>query len=249
MTDKTVNKYRLYCKTEQAYVYAWNDSLPSTCPNSSAHEVDQSTISIVDTVTSKSVHIIQEGGTTGGNYSCETRSFTIPPNTTQNNDYTWPWNLSIGCVRFRSNTTHKGDTITSLIAPNTTVGALTADAAVGDSNFKVSASVIQNIKIGMLVNLTDGQNSNTAGRVYKINQTTNTITCTTAVTTLFKAGSLVQISYQNIAIEVGEPGMYTFGENQLKAAFIPAGTVIRVQYTNKDPTQAKYFVFEIETTY
>ena len=174
----------------------------------------------------------------------------MPANTTQNNDYTWPYNISIGCVRFRSNSTHKGDFVTSLIAPNTTLGALTADAAVGATTFQVSASVLQNIKIGMQVTITDGQgNSNVVDRVYQINPATNSISCLTGLTTAFKAGSLVQIGYLNIAIEIGEPGKYTFGTHQLKAAFIPAGTVVRVQYTNKDSVQAKYFLFEVETTY
>ena len=177
MADKSVNKYRLYCKTEQAYGFVWNDTTPTACPNSAAHTIDTSTISVVDSVTSKSVNIIQEGGTTGGNYSCETRSFTVPANTTQNNDYTWPYNISISCVRFRSNTTHKGDFVTSLIAPNTTLGALTADAAIGSTTFQVSASVLQNIKIGMQVTITDGQgNNNVVDRVYQINQATNSIT-------------------------------------------------------------------------
>ena len=58
--------------------------------------------------------------------------------------------------------------------------------------------------------------------------------CLTGLISAFKAGSLVQVNDQNIAIEISKPGLCTFVEQQLNAAFIPAGIVVWVQYTNPD---------------
>jgi hypothetical protein len=43
-----VNKYRLYCNTETAYVYDWAESEPTTCPNNTAHSIDSTKTTIVE---------------------------------------------------------------------------------------------------------------------------------------------------------------------------------------------------------
>jgi len=55
-----VFKYRFWCVTEEAYVYVWrseNESTPTLCPNNSAHTVDLSNLTIVETVEEQDVHI------------------------------------------------------------------------------------------------------------------------------------------------------------------------------------------------
>lgn len=44
-------KYRMYCETEETYVYVWLDSEddpPSLCPNNTNHIIDSNSISIVE---------------------------------------------------------------------------------------------------------------------------------------------------------------------------------------------------------
>ena len=46
-----LNKYRLYCNTEQQNVETdYRESVPAVCPNNSEHSIDTNSIAIIDTV-------------------------------------------------------------------------------------------------------------------------------------------------------------------------------------------------------
>lgn len=53
----TVNKYRLFCETESAYVFGWSETTPTICFNNAVHAIDTSSIVIVDSISDKSVEI------------------------------------------------------------------------------------------------------------------------------------------------------------------------------------------------
>lgn len=247
---KQVNRYRVFCTTESQYIYDWNDKAPTSCPNNNTHSIDTDSISIVDSVRSQSVNIIQEEGPTGGNYSCESYSMSIPPGQSTIQTLTWPFNISIASVHFTTDTTHVGDCVTSLIAPNTTIGVTTTAVNTGDTLFNVSTSVIQNIKIGMCVSLTDGSSVADVSKVYSIDAVANVIKCQSPTTVTFpQPGVAVRICYQNIKLQLGPPQNYTLGSNQIKSAFLPANTDLSVEYINKDETIGKTFSFFLQYYY
>ena len=43
-----VNRYRIWCQTEAAYVYVWAESEPTLCPTDSGHTIDADSIAIVE---------------------------------------------------------------------------------------------------------------------------------------------------------------------------------------------------------
>lgn len=47
---KTLHRYRIWCVTENAYVYEWAETEPSDCPNNNGHTITSSLTSIIDTV-------------------------------------------------------------------------------------------------------------------------------------------------------------------------------------------------------
>lgn len=55
----SLNKYRIRCLTEAAYVYAWGDSLITKCPNDQTHTIDPAMTTIVE---SQSVSEVQLTG-------------------------------------------------------------------------------------------------------------------------------------------------------------------------------------------
>jgi len=55
---RTSSKYRIFCSTEDKYVYQWGHVKPSTCPNNASHAVDTGSVSIVDEVIENSVKIV-----------------------------------------------------------------------------------------------------------------------------------------------------------------------------------------------
>lgn len=52
-----VNKYRIWCETEAAYVYEWAEAEPLDCPNDSAHSIDVTKTVIDEVVGDDSVDI------------------------------------------------------------------------------------------------------------------------------------------------------------------------------------------------
>lgn len=50
MSNLTVYNYRIWCVTEQAYVYVWSTTEPTTCPNNNGHTIDSSQTTIVNEV-------------------------------------------------------------------------------------------------------------------------------------------------------------------------------------------------------
>ena len=46
----SVYKYRIYCNDESTYNYVWNTTPPTTCPNNNTHVIDNTTITVVDSI-------------------------------------------------------------------------------------------------------------------------------------------------------------------------------------------------------
>jgi hypothetical protein len=46
----SVNRYRIFCKTEQTNVYVWNTLKPTVCPNNNTHLINIDSIVIVDDI-------------------------------------------------------------------------------------------------------------------------------------------------------------------------------------------------------
>jgi hypothetical protein len=55
-----LNKYRIYCTTEDIYVYKWDKIIPTTCPNNQSHIIDTNSITIIDSITSEDIKIINQ---------------------------------------------------------------------------------------------------------------------------------------------------------------------------------------------
>ena len=55
-----VNYYRYYCQTESNYVYKWDTSVPTTCPNNVGHVIDSNTITIIDSVSTNQVEVVND---------------------------------------------------------------------------------------------------------------------------------------------------------------------------------------------
>ena len=54
----TVNRYRIFCNTENAYVYTWDTSPPTTCPNNNTHTVDSASVTLIDSVSEDTISLV-----------------------------------------------------------------------------------------------------------------------------------------------------------------------------------------------
>jgi len=46
----TINKYRVFCNTENTFVTTWSINPPTTCPNNNTHNIDTESITIIDSI-------------------------------------------------------------------------------------------------------------------------------------------------------------------------------------------------------
>lgn len=54
----TVNKYRIFCTTENSYVYTWGTAPPTTCPNNNTHTVDLESVTLIDSVSEDTISLV-----------------------------------------------------------------------------------------------------------------------------------------------------------------------------------------------
>jgi hypothetical protein len=197
------------------------------------------------------VTIKEESGTpTGGNFRTETFTAVVPANTTQNYDYSWPYPISVIVLKFTIDSGYSGDVINCYVAPNTTVGVLTAPINSVTNIFNVNSTVIQNTKLGYQCNLIDSNGAiYDLGDITNINYSANQITTVNNASIVFAAGTYFQITINNVRnYSLGLPGQYVIGDSKIGASYIPAGRKIRLKYTNSGST-IKNFVWCIEYLY
>jgi len=56
-----VNKYKIWCVTEDAWVSVWAEEEPINCPNNTSHAIDQNSISVEETLSAQDVNIKSQG--------------------------------------------------------------------------------------------------------------------------------------------------------------------------------------------
>jgi hypothetical protein len=249
MSNQTLYQYRFHCNSEESLVYVWSTQAPTVCPNNNTHHIDPSTISIVDTVASNNVSIVQTTGDIQNNYCCESKKITIPANSTISTVYTWPIDIAILTVNWTSEEIHRGDIINGYIAKNTTIGVITNSVSQGDTVLHVSPTVLSYINRGYLINLTDGISSIDLGQCLEINKTANTITCEIPAITNMSQWSYVRMTIHNMRnMIIDSPGKCALATKHLQASSLSQNTSVEVVYSNNTNIE-KSFVFYVEFMY
>lgn len=241
-----VNRYRIFCITENTYVYTWGTSEPTTCPNNPAHTIDSS-ISIVETVSSQVVKAAEdsEGYFETGDIMMNVPSGT--PGAVTTLDVTWPMDATLWRTVLTPTTDMLGDFINVIASPETTVGGLTAPASSGATVLSVNGTVTANIQRGLLITLDDGVNKDVLGRCTAIDTLAGTITVTTPLTHSFAAGTPVKVGvYVLNGISIHNTESIDIGLKGMKGKLIDAGMILRVYYTNNSGTaKTVYWRYEI----
>jgi hypothetical protein len=241
-------KYRVFCTTDSQNEFIWldeNDSEPTTCPVNTAHTIDGSKTTIVDSRKPETFRIKEESTPTGEHFMCETKVINTDANDTSENDYSWPYPISILAVYMITTSDHEGDNFEAMIAPNTTIGTITSDVSANDTVITVSQTVIDNTSVGYYVTLDDGTNSDNLGHVLAIDKVAKTLTVETAAVNSFSAATptyVKQTVYYLRNYEFGPAWEYVIGESKIGASYMPANTVLRARYTENSGTNKKLVV-------
>lgn len=241
MSGVTVNQYRVWCTNPPAhYEYAWGTSPPTVAP-SDGSPINTALTTIIDVISNNNV--VAEEMSTG---DFETTHITMnissgSPGDITTYDVTWPMDILLWKTDLTPNSAMVGDTITVMAAPETTIGALTASVSAGATILPVNSTVFAYLVRGYVVTLNDGVNKNVLGRCIAKDTVNNTITVETATTNSFAAGTPVQMSiYVLKDIYIGDTNVISIGLKGMRGKVVPAGTILRVYYTNNSGT-AKTF--------
>jgi hypothetical protein len=169
----TLNKYRIYCVTDDTQEFSWSETAPTTCPTNTAHTIDADSIVIIETREENVVEVKEElGGTTNGNYKIRGYKKTIPAGTSGNVStflHTWPRPVTLMNGWFNGTIEQEGDCFDVSIADNTTIGVISAPVYAGNTTINVTSTVTDNLNSGYYVNITDGVNNDLLGEVIDIN--------------------------------------------------------------------------------
>jgi len=198
-----------------------------------------------------SIRILEEITETGGHYQCFGDYLNVTALGKANFDYSWPMPISVYGAAFTTTGPHNGDEISVIVAPQVTIGTITQAALVGATIITVSQSVIDNMRVGYYLTLTDGVNTNDVGRCKAINETSLTLTVEIATTSAFALSPATYCKrdikfISNYKIEAA--WQYAIGAVKIGGAHVPANTTLRFLYDNKSGGSKK-LPFHIEYTY
>lgn len=242
--SRTVYNYRFYCRTESIFVYTWDTISPIKCPNDATHNIDTSSISIIDNINNNSVSIIQSSSAINDNYRVECKYISVQPNELYTSLLSWPFNIGILTVNWNSGEINRGDIVNCYIAPNTTIGVITKNATQGDTLLHVSESVLKYINKGYIVNITDKTKNINLGQCTEINNQENTIKCEIPVSTDFNIGSILQMTVHNIKnIILTEPSQIRLATKHLSSSLLLANIPIKFTYQNNQDIIKTFAVF------
>lgn len=147
----TFYKYRIFCETENKYVFVIldkDDPPPTKCPNNTSDKININTVAIVDTIEEREVIIKEENGKTGGSFGTVSCTINATANTTTSITMTWPYPISALCQYFVSTEENKKDLLTLSINENRKIGVIT------DNISPATAWTTQNYNAGQIVTYT-----------------------------------------------------------------------------------------------
>lgn len=250
----TVLKYRIYCNTENQYFFVIKeeeDGLPTKCPNHQGHSIDLTKTVIYSEISQNTIKIKEESVSTNGNFTTETVAFNIPANSTVYEDSSWKYPISVYSVSFISKANQEGDVISISSNPDVVIGVITKPVNTNETVISVNSTVLDNIQPGFSVRLSNGNNYDELGEVYKVDKVNGTITVDHPPSRNYSHSTPTQVLIESYFVknyEIGPPWKYDIGMSKIGAAYVPANTVIRTLYKNNS-NEEKRFIGYIEYTH
>lgn len=203
------------------------------------------------------VKILEEdpNNKTGGHFLAKGLEHEVPEGVSgeiTSSDFSFPYDVALLDFEYIPELSMQGDRIGIIIAPDTVVGAISANVSAGESTIPVTSTVIENIEVGYLVSLTDGVEVDDLGVVISKDEANSTITVSKPlvgsylVTTPTYVRMGVQI-VESIRLN-GTNASVAVGSAKIGGSYLPANTVIRILYENVTGT-AKTFSGVVEVLF
>ena len=246
----TVYQYRIWCDTESTYVYSYGTSAPTTCPNNTAHTIDPSKTTAIQTITPETRNITQ---IVPGYYQRSTKPITVPvvtPGTVYSQTVSYPMDLNIWLIDLTTTTDMIGDSFSIIQAPETTIGYITAPVADTDTVLNVSSTAVSiDIVRGFELILDDGVTKTSLGLITAVDSTNSQLTVENVPGVAYAPGTLIKINaYMVKNLVVDSIRTFVFGNKGVATKLLPANTPFLFDYTNNTGS-AKTLYFCMEYNY
>jgi hypothetical protein len=249
--------YNVYCNDEQAWLSTTSTdptTVPTLCPNDDTHTIDSRKTVLIRDVPSVFINS-KSYESTQGYYMMRGGRLQIDAASNATTTFDMPFATPVCLYGFNAQVTssNTGDRFELVMNPDTIIGVLVADAAVGSTEFFVSNTVAQYMKPGFSMSLMDPGTGakTTVGDVVTVNMYTDDITVGTnsATTSAFPAGTYVLLTLY-VARDIYMPSTTTtsIGYGTMAGKPVPMGTLARILYHN-DTGGEKAFHWMLEYTY
>lgn len=246
---QSVYQFRLYCNYEATYVSTWGTTPPTLCPNDHPDRSDIASVVIIDTISTELV-TAKDSAPDAGYYQSSTVQINVPMGSigdVTSVNISYPFDIYIWSASISQPSNGEGDIFNYVVAPDTTIGLLTQNALIGDTTVYASSTVFTYLTRGIEISFTDGINTQYVGMVTGLDLTAGTVTFQNALIYNFNTGTQLKFTVypiRNHYIDYVGDRMF-FAQKGLRSRYIPAGTPIRIDYTNNNG-QAKKIYFQLE---
>ena len=230
-----INKYKIFCVTENTFVEGWGDTEPTTCYNNTSHTVNLNSIQLVESVSRSEVRIKEDSAIVSRNVKIVPIVFdNVASNTSQTQSFTFQYVTSMYSYMFMTDDFNKGDSITIAVNPNTPLGLITSDITSGDMVISPPAPLFAFGQNGFNVTVSDGTNTSDLGEIISMDSMSQTITVEQAADNNFSSvNTVLYMTYYNMRnLIIGPPQCYRFGDDVIGGAAVPVGTTVTFTYTN-----------------
>lgn len=218
--------YKLYCETESKFVYVWSSEVPTVCPNDPTHTVRSA--QALRELKENVVYVDDKENNTNGHYAYEEWALTIPPNSTQTDTISYPYDIGIIGVIYKDQTSLSGCIVNTFVNRNTPVAALIAPTSIDSDILTVNST--QYMERGYLLKV----NNELLGCIVEVKSATQ-VQVEQTPSTIHMPGSLTLMSVWNVRnVRLG-------GSN--------ARAKLRSRNSNSSALQAGYVVtIEVQNT-
>jgi hypothetical protein len=184
------------------------------------------------------VLVSEERGGTGEQYFAQGMAFTVAADSLDYREVTYPYPVRINTIVLKAiGDGDEGYAVVGEPGVGITIGSITADITVNDTDLNVSQTVIDNVKVGNYIVLADGTNTEEV-KVTAVDDVNLTITVAAGINDAYAAATpttvskVVYMADKNLEFEAGE--QITFGAYSTGGPLVPANTKIRIYYKNMD---------------
>jgi hypothetical protein len=242
----TVHRYRIWCESEQTYVYTWDTETPTKCPNNIEHSINETVVSIDSTLATN----IKGKGYKGISQST-CICVNIPPDEEiYTETVTWPCSIYFTRMQIISTKDNIDDELNLILNPDTPVGIITSYLEKGNNTLQVDRNVIDFLfdKIGSEIVITSFKEESrkfNLGRVLEIDEEKLTVTVEFASPEMeFEKESIISSSFYFVKNYQFNPSY----QKQLTFSSSTPITTLSCQYKNNNRLVKKLYI-EIDYTY